>query len=61
MLYCFPVADVLLCMDPEQGWMVCVCVVGGGGGRREEDCLIDISNSVLSLKRISCSFPRDIA
>ena len=36
MLYCFPVADVLLCMDPEQGGMVCVCVVRGGGGEGEK-------------------------
>ena len=28
MLYCFPFADVLLVMDPEQGGRVC----GGGGG-----------------------------
>ena len=44
MLYCFPSADVLLCMDPEQAGKVCVCVVGlwwgggGGCGGEEEDC-----------------------
>ena len=34
MLYCFPLADVLLCMDPEQDGRVflCVCLGGGGGG-----------------------------
>ena len=37
LLYCFPLADVLLCMDGRQG--VCVCVLGESGrGGGEEDC-----------------------
>ena len=38
MLYCFPLADVLLCKDPEQDGCVCVCLCvcvcsGSGWGK----------------------------
>ena len=34
MLDCFPLADVLLCMDPEQDSRVCVAGRGWNGGRK---------------------------
>ena len=72
LLYCFPLADVLLCMDAEQDGRVCVCkgwgrgggnVWGGGRGGEENSVIyvICIKLCILPPKRISCTFPRDIA
>ena len=59
MLYCFLLAEVLLCMDPAQDGRV--CVVGGGVERKLCD-ICDIDQALYpTTKRISFYFTRDIA
>ena len=60
MFYCFPLANVLLHMDPQKGGRMCVCVLGDGVGRRREEDSVIYVICIFSPKRISCSFSRYI-